>query len=140
MRTTVLRKVIVYGLVLCFVLAVGFLACVRHAIVSGLDEYIAMAQSAHPYPDDNIAALIDFVDSDEHGLRDRNRAVWVLGRLRADRALGVLEKLYTGGECDHAGALCQYELAKAIDMCKNNPPRHTFRNKSLRRSGATASL
>ncbi len=122
MRKVVLRKVIVYGLVLCFVLALGFLACVRHAIVSGLDENIAMAQSAHPHPNDDVAALIEYAESDEHGIKDRNHAVWALGQLRADRALSVLEKLYTGDECDHAGALCQYELAKAIDMCKNNPP------------------
>ncbi len=122
MRTTALRKVILYGLVLCFVLALGFLAYARHAIVTGLDECIAMAQSAHPHPDDNIAALIDFVDSDEHSLRDRNRAVWALGRLRARQALDVLEEFYIGGECDHDNALCQGELAKAINMCKNNPP------------------
>ncbi len=122
MRTIVLRKVILYGVVLCFVLALGFLACVRHAIVAGLDANIAMAQSAHPHPDDDVAALIGYAESDEHGIKDRNHAVWALGQLRADRALSVLEKLYTDDECDHTGALCQYELAKAIDMCRNNPP------------------
>ena len=122
MRKRIVKKVVVYGLILCLVLALGFLACVRHAIVSGLDENIGMAQSAHPHPDDSIAALIDFVDSNEHGIKDRNHAIWALGQLRDDRALSVLEKLYTGGECDHGRALCQYELAKAIDMCKNNTP------------------
>ena len=122
MDKRMLKKVVVYGLVICFVLGLAFVLFVRQAIVTGLDKDIAMAQSAHPHPGDNIAALIDFVDSDEHGLRDRNRAVWALGRLRAREALGVLEKFYTGGECDHDSRLCQGELSKAIKMCKNNPP------------------
>ena len=122
MRTTVLRKVILYGLALCFVLALGFLACVRYAIITGLDEHIAVAQSAHPHPGDDVAALIEYANSDEHATKDRNHTVWALGQLRDNRALSVLEKLYTGNECDHDKALCQYELAKAIDMCKNNPP------------------
>lgn len=122
MRKRIVKKVIVYGLILCFVLAVGFLACVRHAIVAGLDENIAMAQSAHPHPDDDIAALIEYAESDEHDIKDRNHTVWALGQLCDDRALSVLEKLYTGNECDHDKALCQYELGKAVDMCKNNPP------------------
>jgi hypothetical protein len=47
-------------------------------------------------------------------LRERGMAVWALGELRDRRALPVLKAHYTGGKCDHATDLCQYELGKAI--------------------------
>jgi hypothetical protein len=66
---------------------------------------------------DRVDALVQIVQSDHHTLQERNRAVWALGRLRDRRGLLVLEKYYTGGECDHARFLCQRELRKAIDLC-----------------------
>jgi hypothetical protein len=49
--------------------------------------------------------------------RERNRAVWILGRLADERALPALEKNYTGAACDHEHSLCQSELRKAICRC-----------------------
>ena len=67
---------------------------------------------------DRVLALIAFVESEKHPLKERNRAVWALGRLGDPRALPVLEKYYTGAPCDHEHALCQGELSKAIRLCK----------------------
>jgi hypothetical protein len=67
---------------------------------------------------DEVEALIAFVQSDRHPLRERNRAVWALGQLGDRRALPVLEKPYTGAPCQHDRFLCQRELGKAIVLCK----------------------
>lgn len=116
------KKIILYSLVISFLLAAAGLAVIRHMIVTGLDENIAIAQAAHPHPGDNVAALIDYVNEESHTFRKRNLAVWALGQLRSDRALGTLEKHYTGRECNHNAALCQSELDKAIELCRNQSP------------------
>jgi len=48
----------------------------------------------------------------------RNHAIWALGQLGDKRALPSLEKLYTGEPCDHSKYVCQYELKKAIKLCR----------------------
>ncbi len=74
--------------------------------------------AAREYPGDGALALIAYVDSDDHPLRSRNRAVWALGQMREPRALPTLERHYTGEPCDHARMLCQYELKKAINRLR----------------------
>jgi hypothetical protein len=66
---------------------------------------------------DRIGALMALVESDQHGIRDRNRAIWALGQLGDPRALPVLEKHYTGGDTEEPGTLSQYEVKKAIALC-----------------------
>jgi hypothetical protein len=61
-----------------------------------------------------ITGLTATVDCSWCSLRERDTAVWALGELRNRRALPVLKAHYTGGKCDHAAGLCQYELGKAI--------------------------
>jgi hypothetical protein len=82
-----------------------------------VQQYSKVAQEAHPHSGDDVAALIDFMNSDSHRFRDRNLAVWTLGRLRDARALAALESAYTGKACEHDKKLCQYELSKAIKLC-----------------------
>lgn len=91
------------------------------------ERYCAVAQEAHPHPGDNIASLIDFMNCEDHSLRQRNRAIWTLGHLRDPAALPALESVYTGEECDHDTQLCQHELEKAITLCGGTPhsPRKT---------------
>jgi len=40
--------------------------------------------------------------------------------LKSEEALPVLEGLFTGEECNHDSALCQYELKKAIQKIKGD--------------------
>lgn len=70
------------------------------------------------HPGDRVLALIAYVDSPHHSFRERNRAVWALGQLGDRRALPVLEKHFTGEACDHQRRLCQYELRKALELCR----------------------
>ena len=69
-------------------------------------------------PGDRVPALMAYVESPAHPMRDRNRAVWALGQLGDARALPLLEKHFTGRECEHDRALCQHELRKAIRLCR----------------------
>ena len=69
------------------------------------------------FPGDRVAALLAYADSSSHTLSERNRAVWALGQLGDSRALPILEKSLSGGECRHDRELCQYELTKAIRLC-----------------------
>jgi hypothetical protein len=72
-------------------------------------------------PRNDIAAPIEYMNSQEHSFPERNSAVWALGRLRAADALPAFEAVYTGEKCDHENMLCQYEPAKAIRRCGGTP-------------------
>jgi hypothetical protein len=110
--------VLLVGLVLC----TAALGVLRQQIQSGLDNWCMTAEAAHPHPGDNVAALLDYVQSNAHSLQQRNHAVWALGQARDPRVLPVLEDPLTGESCDHARGLCQGELGKAIALCKGETP------------------
>jgi hypothetical protein len=71
------------------------------------------------YPGDRVEALCALVACGSCSLTDRNHAVWALGQLRDRRALPILEKYYTGQECNHSLDLCQYEIRKAVKAIKS---------------------
>jgi hypothetical protein len=112
------KKVLLYGAScgLAFIIIAFFMVCL--SIRSGVKEISAMA--VHEYPGERVEALIAFVESTDHSLRQRNRAVWALGQIGDKRALPVLKSFYTGGACEHDRALCQYELQKAIKLCEGS--------------------
>ena len=112
---TVVRQVLVYGVLPCLALLLIAFVLICWSIRSSVIDVSAEAVREHP--GDGIEALMACVDSDNHSLKQRNRAVWALGQIGDKRALGVLEKWYTGGPCDHDTSLCQRELAKAINLC-----------------------
>ena len=115
------RKAILAVLV-SLVLCASALGVLRQQIQSGLDRWCLTAQAAHPHPGDDVAALLDYVQSEAHSLRERNQAIWALGQARDSRALPVLEGYLSGESCDHAGRLCQHELGKAVALCKGETP------------------
>ncbi len=63
-----------------------------------------------------VEALLVKVQNEQIPLTDRNKVVWALGQLGDNRALPILNSLYTGEKCDHEKFLCQYELRKAIKL------------------------
>lgn len=65
-------------------------------------------------------ALQRLVADDSRNLRDRNRAVWALGQLGVTDAAPLLRSYLTGGPCDHAHALCQGELQKALKLIEGD--------------------
>lgn len=106
------RKTIAASVVLAAVVFAGS----SWLIASGV--HAASEAALRDHPGDRVLALIAYVDSSTHTLRERNRAVWALGRVGDPRALPILEKHFTRGTCDHARRLCQYELSKAIKLCR----------------------
>jgi len=122
MKSKRMRRTIRIGLLVFFACCVCVLGWLRWSLQSGLDEWCAIAQSAHPHPGDNVAALLDYVQSESHSLRQRNHAVWAVGDSRDSRALAILESHYTGEGCDHDNRLCERELGKAIKLCKGKAP------------------
>lgn len=110
------KKILFYGLLTCLVFVLIVYVRVCWNIGSGVKGI--SAQAAQEYSGDRVEALIGYIQSEKHSLRDRNRAVWALGRIGDRRALSVLEKFYIGEPCDHNKYLCQHELKKAINLCK----------------------
>jgi len=88
------------------------------SIRSSVKEISTMA--VQEYSGERVEALITYVNSANHSLRERNRAVWALGQIGDKRALPVLRGFYTGGPCDHNNGLCQHELQKAIKLCEGS--------------------
>ena len=108
-------RVAAIAVVLIAVLA----AAAAWSIASGVQAASEAALAEHP--GDRVPALIAYVESPTHSLRARDRAVWALGQVADARALPVLEKHLTGKACDHDRDLCQYELRKAIRLCRGTP-------------------
>ncbi|MCP4547478.1 MAG: HEAT repeat domain-containing protein [bacterium] len=103
------------------VMALIGLGTIQLTIQTSVREICALAQQAHPHPNSNLDALLDYLNTPTHPLELRNRAVWATGRLKQPAALTALVPLHTGAACDHDNSLCQYEIAKAIALCGGNP-------------------
>ena len=121
MKSKKLRKVLTVTAITCLVVSVCALGAIRLNIQNGLDAWCARAQEADPHPGDDVAALIAYVQSDSHSLRDRDQAVWALGQARDERSLPVLQAFVTDAECDHSKHLCQNELEKALELSGESP-------------------
>ena len=111
-RVRFIGRVAAIGLVLIVALSLG----TTWLIASGV--HAASDAALLERPGDRVPALIAYLESPGHNLRDRNRAIWALGQLGDARALPVLEKHFTGKPCEHSRALCQAELKKAIRLCR----------------------
>lgn len=73
---------------------------------------------------DIVEANIKFLQSNQHSLVEKNEVVWVSGQIGDDRALPILEKIYTSVPCEKPcnkkNKICQYELEKAIKSCRGD--------------------
>ena len=117
-RVAIVRKALVYGTLSCLALILVAFVMICFSIRSGVKEI--SAEATQQYPGDRIEALITYVESENISFRQRNLAVWALGRIGDKRALPVLSEYYNGGPCDHERRLCQGELEKAIKLCKGS--------------------
>ena len=84
-----------------------------------VNKYIRIAQKAHPSESDDVASLIEYVNSSKHTLKQKNHAVWTLGRIGDGRAAAALKPYDTGAKCNHKEELCQKELKRAIAFCED---------------------
>lgn len=112
----ILKEILLYVIVPCFILLVFAFGLACWSIGSGVKSI--SEEAVEIYQGNVVSALIDYMDSKEHSLQKRNRAVWALGQLGDPMALPALNKHYTSRSCDHLRFLCQHEIEKAIKMCK----------------------
>jgi hypothetical protein len=117
-RFATIKKVLVYGTLVCLAFLFIFYLWACLSIRSGVKKI--SAEATQQYPGDRVEALISYVKSENHSLRQRNLAVWALGQIGDKRALHVLKQFYTGQPCDHDHYLCQHELQKAIKLCEGS--------------------
>lgn len=75
-----------------------------------------------------VPALMEKIGDDSKEISERNHAVWALGQMGDKQALPVLEDMYQGDQykCDHDKELCQYEIAKAINLLNSGFNATTF--------------
>lgn len=109
------KRALILSLLLAFV--VGGYTALFASIHAGVADTARLAMTQ--YPGDRVEALCALVACESCSLSDRNHAVWALGQLRDRRALPILERYYTGQECNHSLDLCQHEIRKAVKAIKS---------------------
>jgi hypothetical protein len=107
-----LISIFVGGVVLLAIVYLGI------SLVIGRGVRSISETALREFPGDKVSALMALVESEQASFRERNRAIWALGQLGDARALPMLEKRYTGKESDEREELSQYELKKAIVLCR----------------------
>ncbi|MHC4741694.1 MAG: hypothetical protein ACYS8Z_07275 [Planctomycetota bacterium] len=110
-------KKIVIRVVLAAVVVVG-VSYIALCLYIGSHLKSVCAEAMREYPGDRVEAVIAYIESESHSLKERNKAVCALGYLGDKRALPVLRKHLTGRPCDHERHLCQRELLNAIKLCE----------------------
>lgn len=107
----------------CWLMAgIGLLLLAYGAVcwVIGADVGDVLQTGRRSFPGNGTDVLVAMLNSNATTLLDRNRAIWAIGQLGDRQALPQLEGLVTGAPCDHAAAVCQYELRKAIRQCRGS--------------------
>jgi hypothetical protein len=113
-----IKRYFLSGLIILFLLVVGTFVGVKVWITGEANQLANNA--AIELQKEKTEALLALIASDEYSLTEKNNAIWALGVLKDEKALPVLESLYTGKECDHDKELCQYEIKKAILKIKGD--------------------
>ena len=112
------RKSKRFTLVLSLSLSVLVIAFLLVCFIIGSGVHSISTMALREYPGDKVTALMVLVESEHHTYRDRNRAIWALGQLGDSRAVPLLQKHYTGKASKQNNELSEYELEKAIVLCK----------------------
>ncbi len=119
-----IRKFIIRaGIILAVVFCCSILA-LHIWIGQSVKQNIEIAKQQYPGKAED--ALIAFLLDDNNTFHDRTHiAVWTLGQIKSEKALDILNPLYTGDAkgktCygKHGSMLCQYEIHKAIVQIKS---------------------
>jgi len=114
------EKALIVGLPIGILILAAILAVSLFAIFSDVKSICTEAQTE--FEGDCVDALMALVESDKFGYREKNKAIWALGQLGDERALPLLEKLYTGEvqekPFDPSRRIVQYTVKKALKQCR----------------------
>lgn len=110
-----IKIILLFIFIFCFIFLIISFVWSSILIGNSVKQYcqIAKAKYQNNYCADS---LILFLEDENNPLSEKNHIVWAIGQLGDKKALPVLQKYYTGAECDHEKYLCQYELKKAIKL------------------------
>lgn len=86
------------------------------------------------YHEDCVNSLIEYIQSNNHTIRNRNSAVWALGQIADKKALpflyGLNKTLPEQEKCSYDDCLSKYEIQKAIRWCeKENITNWIYKNR-----------
>jgi hypothetical protein len=85
----------------------------------GYEVHDICTQAQANYPGDCVESTSTLVVDNKQSIKQRNRAIWALGQWGDQRALPVLQQLYTGIIPPREPlnkVISQYELKKAINL------------------------
>jgi len=110
---------------LLYLVAIGISIFLLFFVVSctwiGYDVKSQCRNAQKTYSGDCVEALIQTLHDEKNPFNVRNSAIWALGQLGDNRALPLLEQLYTGDIPNREPlnkVISQYELKKAIALAK----------------------
>jgi len=108
-----MKKILFILSIIIFLGLIGSYFGLRIWVKSDVNNICNSAQGK--FEGDKIEALISVLNSDSESLKNKNQAIWALGKLNDERALPILKNLQTDTECNHSRIVCQRELEKAIN-------------------------
>lgn len=114
-----MKRLIIYGALIGVSLFTFMFIITCTLIGFDVEQRCEIAQDR--YEGDCTQALSSYLKDENNSYRSRNSAIWALGQLGDDRALPVLESLYTGNIPDREPineTISQYELKKAINLAR----------------------
>jgi hypothetical protein len=105
------KKIVLGGMALAVLGFFGLGLLIGH----GVRDALFVAQRR--FPGDPVTALMTMAVAEDQVLSVRNHSIWALGQIGTPEALPTLRSLVTDANCDHAHAVCQKEVKKAVEAC-----------------------
>jgi hypothetical protein len=103
------------------VILISTLMIISFIINSSVHKNCLKAQNK--YGGTCLSALITVVKDKDNSFREKNTAIWTLGRLRQKEAIATLKSLYTGiipSREPYDNGISQYEIKKALWLIDRN--------------------
>ena len=120
-----MKKAIVKIVLWVFGIIVAILIVVT--LIFGYNMYskakVITTEAKSEFKSDSIQSLINYINSPNHTLKEKNSAVWALGQFADKKAVPFLTKLSEeltgsdGEELSHDNYVCRYEVDKALRQC-----------------------
>ena len=114
-------RLLKYGILAALVLFAIFVIVTFSSIYFGVKEACLLAKSE--FPGDCQTALVQYIESKNHTIREKNTAIWALGQLADTRSVEFLEELEDlippSEKCQHDKHPCSYEIQKALKWSRN---------------------
>jgi hypothetical protein len=114
-------RLLKYGILATLLLFIVFFIITFSSIYSGVKKTCLTAKKE--FSGGCQSALVQYIESESHSIREKNTAIWALGQLADPRSVEFLVKLDaetpSPEECNHDKYPCNYEIQKAIKWSKN---------------------